>query len=270
MADLDAINDGFSRKAAVYDAYCASNAVVTWARGVVRGRVMAAVAPPARILEINAGTGEDAAFLAERGYRVHATDIADGMLAAMRAKRDARGLAAALSVQRLSFTDLDRAQGGAPFDLVFSNFGGLNCADDLGGVARHLPRALTPGGWVVWVVMPRVCPWEMAQTLRGHVRAGLRRWMPGGVVANVEGARIRTRYFAPREVLRALNAGGARFALRDLRAISLFSPPSYLEGFIHRFPRLTARLCALDERAGGWPPWRGWGDFFVLSAQRTA
>ena len=31
------------------------------------------------ILELNAGTGTDAVWFAERGYRVHATDIAEGM-----------------------------------------------------------------------------------------------------------------------------------------------------------------------------------------------
>ena len=34
----------------------------------------------AHILELNAGTGTDAVQLARRGYRLHATDVAPGML----------------------------------------------------------------------------------------------------------------------------------------------------------------------------------------------
>jgi len=38
------------------------------------------------ILELNAGTGVDAVFLAEQGYKVYATDISDVMINEIQAK----------------------------------------------------------------------------------------------------------------------------------------------------------------------------------------
>src|SRR4029077_2526046 len=81
VIDFDSINRGFSAKALVYDNYGADHPVILWARAQVRGHLMALVPPPAHILELAAGTGANAAFLAEHGYRVHATDLADGMVA---------------------------------------------------------------------------------------------------------------------------------------------------------------------------------------------
>jgi hypothetical protein len=123
---------------------------------------------------------------------------------------------------------------------------------------------LKPGAFVTWVVMPPICPWELAQALRGHFKTAFRRLRPGGVLAQVGGAQFMTYYFTPAQVLRALGPGYRRIALRGL---SLFSPPSYLENFSRRYPALFRRLTALDERLGRWPVVNGWGDFFVLTAQ---
>ena len=77
MIDLDSINRGFSQKALVYDDYGADHPVVVWARDQVRRHVSSLLPPGAALLELNAGTGVDAAFFAERGFCVHATDLAD-------------------------------------------------------------------------------------------------------------------------------------------------------------------------------------------------
>lgn len=261
MLDLEPIRRGFSGKAAVYDAYGAGQPVIGWARGLARAAVERRLPPGAALLELNAGTGADAAYFAARGYRVHATDIAEGMLAELRAKRAA--LNGAFTVQACSFTELDQISGG-PYDLVFSNFGGLNCLPDLRPVTRALPRLLKPGGWAVWVIMPPVCPWEHAQVLRGQWRTALRRWRPGGTRAHVAGAYFQTYYFTPAAVRAAF---GPRFIFTGAQSLCLFCPPSYMDRFPHRFPRLTNWLMRLDEQLGTRPPLNTWGDFCVLTFQ---
>jgi SAM-dependent methyltransferase len=262
--DLQAVNRGFSRKAGQYDAYGAGHPAIRWARGQVRGQVMRVAAPGARILELNAGTGEDAACLAERGYHVHATDLADGMVAEIARKAASPAAAGRLTVQQISFLELDRLAEG-PYDLVLSNFGGLNCvpAEGLRAAAGGLPRVLRPGGGVVWVVMPPVCPWEIAQALRGRWEVAGRR-LRGRSVAQVEGARFPAYYFAPAQVARAL---GVDFELVHVQSLALFSPPAFMDGFPRRFPRLYRWLAGLDERLGHWPPFNAWGDFFILTAR---
>lgn len=261
MLEFDAVDAGFSRKAEIYDAYCEHHPVIRWARALIRTEVMRNLPPGGSILELNAGTGADAAYFVQRGYRVHATDLARGMIAAIQNKINALDGGARFTAQQLSFTELDRCES-APFDLVFSNFGGLNCIPDLRAVTHHLRLALKPGGYVVWAVMPPVCPWELVQALRGKFRVAARRLNPNGVLANIEGARVPTWYFTPRHVRRAFPPG---FRLVRQRALSLFCPPSFMERFPLRFPRLTRCLMCLDERLGIHPPFNAWGDFILYT-----
>ena len=86
MIDFDSIDRGFSAKALVYDDYGADHPVILWARAQVRQPRHVAGPAGASVLELAAGTGADAAFLAERGYRVHATDLAEGMVAEIAAQ----------------------------------------------------------------------------------------------------------------------------------------------------------------------------------------
>ena len=257
--DLDSINRGFSGKALVYDDYGARHPVIQWARGLVRAEVLRRIAPGASILELNAGTGADASYFVERGYRVHATDLSDGMVTQIQKKIAISAAPERFTAQQLSFTDLERVIGG-PYDLVFSNFGGLNCVPDVRPVAQALPRLLKPGGWVVWVVMPPVCPWEHLQIFRGQWRTALRRWRPSGVRAHVEGAYFQTYYFTPARIARALPPSFQRVAAQSL---GLFSPPAFMDIFPQRFPRLAQKLMRLDERWGARWPFNQWGDFVM-------
>lgn len=261
--DFDSIDRGFSAKALVYDDYGADHPVILWARAQVREHLMSLVPPGANVLELAAGTGADAVFLVERGYRVHATDLAGGMVAETQRKIIRRGLADRMTAQQVSFTELERVTGG-PYDLVFSNFGGLNCIPDLRAMTRGLPRVLKPGGFVTLVVMPPVCPWEIGQALRGDFKTAFRRLHRGGVMARVASAHFTTYYFRPGQVLRALGPGYRRVAVRGL---SVFSPPPYLEKFARSHPTLFRRLTRLDERLGAWPVVNTMGDFFIVTVQ---
>jgi len=254
---------GFSAMAAEYDTLAESHPIVIWMRQRVRQLVEAQISPEASILEINAGSGLDAAYFASKGYRVHATDTAPGMLAALAGKAAAPELGGRLTYEALSFERLSEAQGG-PYDLVFSNLGGLNCTDDLAAVAGGLPGVLRPGGSIVWVVMPAVCPWEMAQALRGHVSTATRRFSKGGTLANVGGEQVRTWYHSPGKLARTL---GPAFRVEALCSFCFFSPPSYFGGFVRRHPGVVRMLTRLDDALGGtWPVNRG-GDFYALVAR---
>lgn len=226
------------------------------------------------MLELNAGTGDDAVFFVQHGRHVHATDLAEGMIAAIDHKQKqlpADAHLGNLSFQQLSFTQLDQihpaqrpAQG---YDLVFSNFGGLNCHPDLSTITRHLPALLRRDGYVVWVIMPPICPWELAQAARGQFKTAFRRLHAGhSTLAHVEGAYFHTHYFSPKQVMQAL---GPQFSLRQLQSIGLFSPPSFLEAFPRRLPRLFHWLCRQDENAGRSWPFNRMGDYVMLTAQYT-
>ncbi len=257
------VAEAFSYKAQVYDEFGKDHPNMERMRRKVYAHVLGFIRPGARMLEINAGTGTDAAFFASLGYSVHATDISPGMLAAIQAKIEQRQLENRLSVEYCSFTDLHAIEG-RPFDYLFSNFGGLNCIDDLDLVAQQVPKVLAPSGYLTWVIMPPVCPWEIALALNRDFRTAFRRLRPGGIIANVEGVHFHVRYFTPRQVLHAL---GEEFQLQRQEGLSIFTPPADHKEFPRRHPKLYNLMAHLDDHTSGLPVLRGWGDFFILTSK---
>lgn len=257
------VAEAFSRKAKIYDAFGEDHVNLMRMRRRVYVHVHRFLRPGDRILELNAGTGTDAAYFASRGYSVHATDIAPGMLAALAAKIDAYGLQEKLTWESRSFTDLHDVSG-RPYPYIFSNFGGLNCIRDLTEVTRHLPSVLATGGRLTWVIMPPFCPWELATVVKGSWRTATRRLHRNGILAHVEGVRFMTYYFTPKQVLKAL---GPDFRLERLEGLSVFTPPADRNDFARRFRRLYGFLVWLDDRLSIRPPFNGWGDFFILTAR---
>src|SRR4051812_29321416 len=69
----------FNKQAAVFDKIYSSNAIIQYKRKRVRDHVERFIKPNSKILELNAGTGEDAIYFAQRGHLVHATDVSEGM-----------------------------------------------------------------------------------------------------------------------------------------------------------------------------------------------
>jgi ubiquinone/menaquinone biosynthesis C-methylase UbiE len=260
---FERVATAFSRKADEYDAFGADHINLARLRRKVYDHVRRFLRPTDRILELNAGTGIDAAYLAGQGHTVHAIDIAPGMLDHLADKIEQQHLHDRLTYQTLSFTELDRLEGG-PYSYLFSNFGGLNCIPDLSDVTRHLPKILSPGGRLTWVIMPPVCPWEMALIVKGEFRIATRRLRRGGTLAYVAGTRFMTHYFTPRHVLKAL---GPDFQLLSLEGLSVFTPPADRQDFPRRFPRLYHTLVTIDDALSPRAPFNHWGDFFILTAQ---
>lgn len=259
---LSQVAAAFSRKAGAYDAFGQDHVNLQRMREKVYAQMARWTPAGSHILELNAGTGLDAAALVERGYRVHATDIAPGMVAAIERKRETSGLDGRFTTQLCSFTELDKVDAG-PFDAIFSNFGGLNCVADLTAVTRYLPNLLKPGGVLTWVIMPPICPWELA-LLPKDWRVATRRLQRGGVAASVEGVTFQTFYFTPGQVQKAL---GPAFRTLALSGLSIVTPTADNDRFARRHPRLFRWLARLDDWLSERPFFNRIGDFFILTAR---
>ena len=139
----------------------------------------------------------------------------------MRAQLSERVRAAAIGAH-----ELHRLGGRGAFDGAYSNLGPLNCVPDLGEVARECARLLKPGGALVFTVIGRVCPWEIAHYLRRRQWARVKvRFAKGLVPVSMNKHTIWTRYYGPREFYRAFER---HFDLSHYRGLCVFAPPPYL------------------------------------------
>jgi SAM-dependent methyltransferase len=254
--------DAFDSVAADYDGPRGNNPLIQDMREEMWRWLDATFAPASRLIDIGCGTGLDAIRMARLGHQITATDWSPQMVQrtrdrAAREHLQARVQGIAVGAQRLACID-----GAESYDGAYSNLGPLNCAPDLAEVSRECARLLTPGGALVFTVIGRVCPWEMAHYLRRRQWARVKlRFARGFVPVSMNKRTIWTHYYRPREFLWAFRR---EFTLRHFRGLCLFAPPPYLSWVRERHPRWHDRLWRLDRRIAGWPLLRNFGDHFLI------
>ena len=257
------VAEAFTRQSSNYDQYEEGNHILKWMRQQVRNHALEFLKPGDKILELNSGTGIDAEFFAEKGFTIHCTDLTSGMINQMQNKFSNKNLSDKITLQQCSYTELDKI-GDRKFDMIFSNFGGLNCIPDLNEVTKFFPSLLNNKGEVCLVIMPPLCPWELIQSLRGKFKFAVRRLNKNGTLANIEGIIFTTFYFTPGEVMKAL---GKNFKLQKLEGLAVFTPNPQMTNFSKKFPRLIKALNKLDEKFAGLFPLNRIGDHFILTAK---
>jgi ubiquinone/menaquinone biosynthesis C-methylase UbiE len=258
--------EAFSAQSAVFDEIYSSNTIVNYKRERVRAHVLRYLKPSSSILELNAGTGEDATFFAGLGHKVHATDIAEGMQQKLREKAARYGLSNLISTEICSFTRLNELKNQGPFDQIFSNFAGLNCTGELDKVLHSLPALLTDGGVATLVILPGFCLWESLLIFKGMFRTATRRWFSkSGVKAHVEGTHFTCWYYAPSYIMEQVKGSMEVLSIEGLCTIV---PPSYIEHFAERYPRVYSFLKKWEDRLKFSRFWRGIGDYYIVSLRK--
>jgi SAM-dependent methyltransferase len=220
-----------------------------------------------RILELNCGTGIDAVFLANRGVRVLACDIAPRMIQLARRRANLTQTSELINFRVLATENIEVLGEEGLFDGAFSNFSGLNCVDDLPAVAQKMARLLRPGARLVLCMIGRFVPWEIAWYMaHGNPRRAFLRFARVSVGRIAEDAVVNVRYPSVRKLASIFAPG---FRLRKLQGIGITLPPSYLEHLAQKFPSVLNRLASLDRRIGSLPLVRSMGDCVLLQFERT-
>lgn len=120
--------------------------------------------PPARVLDLGAGTGRIALPLAREGYEVTAIERSPGMADVL--ERRAAALGYTIDLRCGDFCALDRllasteepSPGHQPFDMAIAIFTVLNyivTVDEVAALARGLAAALRPGARFIFDIAER-------------------------------------------------------------------------------------------------------------------
>jgi ubiquinone/menaquinone biosynthesis C-methylase UbiE len=255
------INLAFSKQSSHYDSDDRSNPILQQMRRQVYAHVAKYMSANSRILELNAGTGIDAMNFISQGHSVHATDLSDGMIDRLNEKALTTSK---LTVQQVSFENLDQISGETNFDYVFSNFGGLNCIADLKKVTHHLPQLLKPGAFVTWVVMPKICPWELAMILKADLNYAFRRFRSGGTLSHLEGHHFTTYYHSLNDIRLSF---AKSFSFISTESLGVLAPQPHQWWLAEKFPRVLSFLNATDRLVRNKFPFNRWGDHIIVTFQ---
>ncbi len=257
------IKTGFSKISHHYESLENTSSLINWMRKRVRNHLLKILQPHSKILEINCGSGIDAVYFAKKGFKVHATDIASGMITYVTSKIETEQLQESLSCKQLSFLELDTLQP-KKYHHIFSNFGGLNCSseEELQLVFSSFKKLLLPKGKISLVIMPKTCIWEFLKVFKGN-KAAFRRLKKGGVLANIEGEQVRTFYYSSEKIKQLLSNDFKNFTVEN---ICFLGPTGNRVDFPEKHPNLFKFLSGFDTISNKISLLQGYGDYYILTA----
>ena len=114
-------------------------------------------------------------------------------------------------------------------------------------------------------MLGRFVPWEILWYLaHGNRKKAFQRFQRDGTSCS-EGA-LKVQYPSKKKITRLF---APEFRLSRWKGIGIALPPSYMEHWARRFPRVTRALARADRLIGGFPLLRGMANFILLEFERT-
>lgn len=219
---------------------------------------------PAHVLELNCGTGEDAVFFAKHGSQVLATDVSEKMLRVAEHKIHKEGLETKVETMRLDISNLPTHALPQQYDLVFSDFGGLNCVsgETLQVLLERLKQLLQPRGRIILVLMPRFCAWETLYFLKSfNFKKAFRRRRRRPQTARLAEGEVTTWYHSPADLKRM---AGSNYDIVHLRPVGISLPPSYLQETFAGRDHILDKLDAIENRLATYGSLSRFADHFLI------
>ena len=239
----------FDEIAPRYDELWTRSSIGRLQREAVWRRLDELFRPGDRLLDLGCGTGEDVLHFMNRGMKVTGVDSSSEMVRIA----CSRGVAARL----LSIEHLDLLSGC--FDGVISNFGAMNCVEDVGAVRDHLARLVRPGGHLAICVMGRFCLWETVwYALKGQPRKAFRRWKQANSSLGVQV------FYPSVDTLRKTFL--PHFNLVSWHGVGVAVPPSFVTGVSNS---LLRRLASFDYRVAHLAPFRALSDHRLVILKKN-
>lgn len=263
---LQHTKESFDKIANAFDVQDRANPIIGWMRGIVHKIYLKNFKNGDALLELNAGTGIDAIYLAERGINIYATDISTGMQSYLIEKiKNSAELQDKIIIKPYSFYDVDKVDKDH-FDGVISNFGGLNCINDFVKLRDDIAAKTKPGALFIAAVMNKICPWEMLYfILKFDFKKAFRRFKQEGIEGSIDDQFVKTFYFTPKEFGKNFKP---YFKIKRVYSLGLFTPSPYMVGLYHKIKPLIKLWMLMDELVKGVFPFNRIGDHFIIIMKR--
>ena len=252
-----------------YDAFFTNSIIGKAQRNIVWNYLDKSIASKEKlnVLELNCGTGEDALWFGKKGHKVLATDISENMLKIAQKKINDTGLDSLIRIMKLDLSKIDYNKFNEKFDMIFSNFGGMNCISfkDMEKLHSEIKKLLNPNGLLIMVIMPTFCFWETIYFFfKLNLSSAFRRLNKDGVITNFDGSEMKTFYYSP-STIKDIFARDFNFI--SVKPVGLFIPPSYLEKYFRRNKKKINLLIRLERFVSHWTFLSGFSDHFIIHLQ---
>ncbi len=233
------------------------------------------------VLEVNCGTGIDAILLNKIGCDVLATDVSEEMIKVVQSNFSNNNLDFnkfidlpvkqnhnELIFEASDFKNVKENVSGKKFDLVFSNFGGLNCIgkSQLQQVFQDFYALLNENGKLIVVMIAPNCIWEKLYfRLKGEGKKADRRQNKEGAETIIANQHFKTYYFGVEELK---NISENRFEVIEHRPIGFFVPPSYLNIFFSN-KKITLKFLNILDSIFSFSFLSNYADHYFMVLQKT-
>jgi hypothetical protein len=251
----------FNKAAAHYDDTFTNTIVGRAQRNQVWKLLQSVVKKGNKVLELNAGTGEDALFFLKKKCEVTITDGATNMLNIAKQKVGTESLA---TFQLLNLKNTSQLDHLSNYELIFSNFGGLNClsTDDINKLASALAKKMDVYGKIILVLMSKKCLWErLYYSWKGEKTKSNRRNTNMSMQVIVDGSSVTTFFYDPKEIIAQFSP---YFNIVKTRPIGFFVPPSYLNNWLEKRKYLGKTLIVLDRLVSSFNGLSNYADHFYV------
>jgi ubiquinone/menaquinone biosynthesis C-methylase UbiE len=219
------------------------------------------------MLELNIGTGEDAIMFSDRGFNLIATDVTTEMLKVTQQKAEKYSMNNRVSSQYLDLESMSEMLFDKKFDLIFSNFGGLNsiCPESLQKLLDRIPTMLNPNGRFIGVIMPKFCLWESVYYFAKFQFSKIfRRWTSTEVIGDLYGSALRTWYYSPSQIKAWADRS---FDVIKTQPVGIALPPLCLDSFFLRKKKLLISLHKLEKKINQHSLYSGIADHYIIDLQ---
>ncbi len=211
------------------------------------------------ILELNCGTGIDALWMADFGHYVTATDASAKMIDFAN-KKNKRG--SNVTFIQMYFNQINASLFESKFDVVFSNFAGLNCASkqELEQLNNELKHMLNDDGRLYLIMLGKYSWLEKFFFFIKGDKLKMNRRLRMDEAQLAPNISVKTWCYSSKEIAQIFT----HFNVVNLKPIGLFIPPSYLESLLKKNILFLPIIKFLEKTLGGFSFLSNYGDHIFL------